>query len=1001
MRFDTRLAWFVWLLALLSTAAAAQTPDFNRDDYPSSPGTRAIVKGDFDGNGWTDVALANTGRNTVALLMNVQDGNSGYKFWKTYEWAVGIGPFDLAAGDFNRDGVTDLAVANADGNTLSIMIGAKSGTMSISSIAAPGNPRGIETADIDRDGKPDLIYTAYQQNIVTVLFGDGAGRFTSRFPGIAVGPQPQGVVAGDFNNDGRTDLAIANAGGGLSVLTGDGTGQFTKKNVAGTQNLNVLAAGDLNHDGWLDIAAASQSSGAIGVYLGSAAGLSLLKTVYPSGAASPRGITIADINHDGWPEILAANRASNTVSVVLGAPATSDMYSRTFELAAGAGSRDVVTADFNHDGLLDIAAGNETSGTTTIFTNVTHLDPGAFAFDPVTIGGKENDCQAGSDRLVAADFNNNGAVDLATSIDSGHGISVMLDGKTEQQFTLSGIAGLLRTADLNRDGKSDLLLVASATDSSGPFDLLAYLGDGHGSFTAIRTNVSPVPGSTDLQVADVNRDGMLDAVLLLSDYTTESSQLKVMLGRGDGTFTPGASVPLPALSTSVTLADTNADGKIDAVITGYTGRVTTVLFRGDGSGGFTFSYDFNVYGDHVMTGDVNEDGAIDVLITTWQKVHVFAGLKSGGFAADVVHTGWDAQELADMDGDGHLDLVGQVDDQSIAFGRGNRIWEPQSMFSLGIFGDTMLVTDYNRDGLPDLLFTRFTGYHAMINTRRTVNRPPTVSAGPDLELPYDFAYASEEDYEITANGKDPDSHALTYEWRNEQGQIVSREQYLILTTMPYGPHRFNVTAYDGRGGSATDEVVITIVPTKEIVLYAQYSSQEGTTWRINEDPTAADGNSIYDPNRNAPKAAQALASPQNFVDIWFFPDPTQTYKLWIRGKAENNSWANDSAFIQFTGAVDSNNNPAWQIGTTSALVFNLEECSGCGVSGWGWEDDGWGAVNKNGTLLRFPQGGSQRIRIQTREDGLSIDQIVLSAEKYLTARPGPAKNDKTILPRTQ
>jgi len=144
----------------------------------------------------------------------------------------------------------------------------------------------------------------------------------------------------------------------------------------------------------------------------------------------------------------------------------------------------------------------------------------------------------------------------------------------------------------------------------------------------------------------------------------------------------------------------------------------------------------------------------------------------------------------------------------------------------------------------------------------------------------------------------------------------------------------------------------------------------------------------------APKATQALASPQNFVDIWFLPDPTQTYKLWIRGKAENNYWANDSAFIQFTGAVDSNNNPAWQIGTTSARVFNLDECSGCGVSGWGWEDDGWGAVNKNGTLLRFPQSGAQRIRIQTREDGLSIDQIVLSAEKYLTARPVPRRTIK-------
>jgi hypothetical protein len=61
------------------------------------------------------------------------------------------------------------------------------------------------------------------------------------------------------------------------------------------------------------------------------------------------------------------------------------------------------------------------------------------------------------------------------------------------------------------------------------------------------------------------------------------------------------------------------------------------------------------------------------------------------------------------------------------------------------------------------------------------------------------------------------------------------------------------------------------------------------------------------------------------------------------------------------------------------LAVNLEECANCGTSGWGWEHDGWGAVNRNGVILRFPEGGQQWIRIQTREDGVSVDQIVLSA----------------------
>ncbi len=80
--------------------------------------------------------------------------------------------------------------------------------------------------------------------------------------------------------------------------------------------------------------------------------------------------------------------------------------------------------------------------------------------------------------------------------------------------------------------------------------------------------------------------------------------------------------------------------------------------------------------------------------------------------------------------------------------------------------------------------------------------------------------------------------------------------------------------------------------------------------------------------------------------------------------------------------------------------MSLEPCVNCGVSGWGWRDDGWGAPNRRGVLLRFAQGGLQTIVIQTREDGVSVDQLVLSSEKYLTTPPGAAKNDHTIVPAT-
>ena len=127
-------------------------------------------------------------------------------------------------------------------------------------------------------------------------------------------------------------------------------------------------------------------------------------------------------------------------------------------------------------------------------------------------------------------------------------------------------------------------------------------------------------------------------------------------------------------------------------------------------------------------------------------------------------------------------------------------------------------------------------------------------------------------------------------------------------------------------------------------------------------------------------------------DLRVLADPSQTYKLWVRMKAQNDSWANDSIFVQFEGGVQVGAQLRYAIGTTDALDINLEECSGCGVSGWGWRDERWGATRTSApVLLRFPTPGYQRVRIQTREDGVSLDQLVLSAEQHLNAPPRTSK----------
>jgi regulation of enolase protein 1 (concanavalin A-like superfamily) len=123
------------------------------------------------------------------------------------------------------------------------------------------------------------------------------------------------------------------------------------------------------------------------------------------------------------------------------------------------------------------------------------------------------------------------------------------------------------------------------------------------------------------------------------------------------------------------------------------------------------------------------------------------------------------------------------------------------------------------------------------------------------------------------------------------------------------------------------------------------------------------------------------------------------YRLWLRGRAASNSWANDSAFVQFSDSVTSTGAATWRIGTTSATTVTIEDCVSCGLSAWGWNDNATTTVaGELGTPVYFGTSGTHTVRVQLREDGLSLDQIVLSRATFMNAPPGVTKNDGTILP---
>lgn len=184
--------------------------------------------------------------------------------------------------------------------------------------------------------------------------------------------------------------------------------------------------------------------------------------------------------------------------------------------------------------------------------------------------------------------------------------------------------------------------------------------------------------------------------------------------------------------------------------------------------------------------------------------------------------------------------------------------------------------------------------------------------------------------------------------------------------------------------------------TTEIVLLAKDAARFAGNWTWLPDTTAAQGVAAGSPDAGAAKPAAAAAAPANYVEFSFHAEAGTPYRLWLRGRAEKNSWGNDSAFVQFSNTVNASGTPVWRIGTTDSVFVNLEDAVNAGISGWGWQDNGYGA-GVLGPVIRFGTSGTHTIRIQTREDGFRIDQIVLSAEKYLQSSRGALKNDATLL----
>ena len=585
----------------------------------------SVAVADVNGDGHPDLLVANQclNSNCTSGDVSVLLGNGNGTFQPAVSYNSGGEVADsVAVADVNGDGHPDLLVANQCLNSnctngdASVLLGNGNGTFqpAVSYNSGGQIAEAIEVADVNGDGRPDLLVTNrcpvagvcgpppnLGAGTVGVLLGNGNGTFETTGGYNSGAVFAKAIAVGDVNGDGHPDLLVANecsdgncdTDGIVSVLVGTGNGKFQASAIyhpggyanPGGYSPNAMAVADVNGDGKLDIVAGNDCAsldsegncvggGVVGVLLGNGDGSFQPAVSYNSGGTATT-IGVADLNGDGKPDIVVANGG---VGVLLG-NGDGTFQAEVSYASGGLNPVSIAVADVNGDGHPDLLVANECS---------------------------DINCTNGAVSVLLG--NGDGTFQGAVSYNSG------------------GVDALsIAVADVNGDGHVDLLIANECINSGNCFGggevgigaASVLLGNGDGTFQPAVSYNSGGLGTSAIAVADVNGDGHPD-LLVVNECGDASNcvgnNVSVLLGNGDGTFQAAQATAIScgtnAVASQITVADFNGDGKLD-LATGC----GAALLLGNGDGTFQTPLNLNVAsGPSAAIGDFNGDGSPDLAV---------------------------------------------------------------------------------------------------------------------------------------------------------------------------------------------------------------------------------------------------------------------------------------------------------------------------------------------------------------------------------------------------
>ncbi|HVT56773.1 MAG TPA: FG-GAP-like repeat-containing protein [Thermoanaerobaculia bacterium] len=341
---------------------------------------------DFDGDGKADVAVGlydNGIGNKVRILRNI--GSPGnLQFDTPFDLTTGSGPERMAAGDLDNDGKPDLVVANPGNSTITIFRNVSTpGSLAFATVQTLffPTPHQVVIADFDGDGKPDLIVTSNSGRLVSV-FHHAADPSTIAFDSrtdFSLESYPNQLAVADIDGDGKPDILVpmqntSNLWIYRNTSSPGTVGAQTVSPFATGTSPEGIAVGDLNADGKIDILVPSVATSSLGVFTnGSSPGgpFSVTRKDWPTGAG-PGAVAVGDLNRDALPDIVVANGGANTITIFRNTSSSGviDLTAQP-DLATPSGPINIVLGDLDGDGLPDIVVANHNSQNISIFLNTT------------------------------------------------------------------------------------------------------------------------------------------------------------------------------------------------------------------------------------------------------------------------------------------------------------------------------------------------------------------------------------------------------------------------------------------------------------------------------------------------------------------------------------------------------------------------------------------------------------------------------------------------------